>query len=83
VGVFVLQESFSCVTYQRLNFSGGNYKSPDPLLLILGDGSPVPLPGPARVSHTFQMHYVIIPGEGIRGPWQTSTHGYLYGLDDD
>jgi hypothetical protein len=29
------------------------------------------------------MHHVIIPGEGIREPWKTSTRGYLYGLDDD
>lgn len=77
-----LQRAFGCVTHERLNFSGGNYKSAAPLVLLLGDGSPVELRGPAQISLTFQMHYRIVESEGVRGPWKTTTSGYLYGLDD-
>jgi len=77
-----LQRAFGCVTHERLSFSGGNYRATEPLVLLLGDGSPIELHGAARVSLTFQMHYRIVEGEGVRGPWKTTTSGYLYGLDD-
>jgi len=76
-----VQEVVRCVTYQPLRYST-NYKSAEPPLLVLGNGDPVPLPGPGRISLTFAMHYAIVRATGRRGPWRTSTRGYLYGLDD-
>lgn len=77
-----IQRSLSCVTPDVLNYGGGDYPREVPHVLYVGSGDPVHLPGGARISLTFRMHYRLVRAEGERGPWKVQIAGYLYGIDD-
>lgn len=76
-----LRRSLSCVTQSIIRVSG-YHPTPDPLVLVLGDGGPVSLRGEQDTFLTVGQRYRLVEDVGPRGPWKVQTAGYLYAVDD-
>ena len=78
-----LQRALDCVTDVVLNHFGGYMPRDTPHHLVLGNGTPVPLKGPHKLSFSLSMRYRIVKASGERGPWKVSVTTYLYILHRD
>ena len=77
-----VRDALSCIVVPALQVGGGYHQSPEPHVMLLAGGEPVPLKGPRKLALTVHHHYRVVEAEGELGPFKVRSAAYIYAVDD-